>query len=361
MNKSNFLSVTPQKTTGAKLKGTVATFASLCIVCALFFIAPGCNKDESLIDRMSITDLVDQDLVSYEGIGKIETLWEEGCGKDLNERMEEELPQIITRGLSGPGQHPSYYDVGVVRLGPNCGEYPTLRIFMDCQDSNPITSISRHIYESNYGNYWLTNYGMQVVGTKKDIQMYFCLVPYHTSIWPSARLDPTTTWGVLSLRGTGGINTGVAPSETIFRFFDNEDSNNVNSGEYSYPIWGYTNTAGIYPKYVNGNTIQFEGVFQNHDTELAFHRFTGSPYNFPTINMFPDFGFNYGVFSKKPVAYGTPVDRVYIDDEDTNNINKWGYNTRASIRAFFDYDFINGSNDTELYVTPAFWKGKILY
>ena len=41
----------PQKRTGAKLKCTVATFAAMCIVCMLFFTAPGCGKKNTFVEN----------------------------------------------------------------------------------------------------------------------------------------------------------------------------------------------------------------------------------------------------------------------------------------------------------------------
>ena len=39
--------VKPQKMSGAKLKGTVATVAAMCIVCSLFFMTMSCGRQES--------------------------------------------------------------------------------------------------------------------------------------------------------------------------------------------------------------------------------------------------------------------------------------------------------------------------
>jgi len=45
---NKILFVEPDKITRAKLKGTAATVASLCIVCTLFFMASGCGRQESV-------------------------------------------------------------------------------------------------------------------------------------------------------------------------------------------------------------------------------------------------------------------------------------------------------------------------
>ena len=71
-NFKNWL-VKPPKRTGAKLKGTVATVASLCIVCTVFIASlfvGGCNEKLSPPDEPEIPAVVPDSLVAFEKLPK---------------------------------------------------------------------------------------------------------------------------------------------------------------------------------------------------------------------------------------------------------------------------------------------------
>jgi len=68
--------VKPKKRTGAKLKGTVATIASLCIVCTVFFaslLAGGCNQkvESSNIDDRSFFEKINDAPVALVSRGEL--------------------------------------------------------------------------------------------------------------------------------------------------------------------------------------------------------------------------------------------------------------------------------------------------
>lgn len=317
------------------------------ILCSLLCIIAftQCNKGEP------ISELIAQEEVSYENLEKVETLWEEGCGKELIEWTDEEQDglKIVRQGLS-----PYSADVGVIRLSSHCGDYPTLKVAMDCEDSSPITMLKHGVIPSNDNRkYFATPYGVKADG---NVEIYFCLVPHAPNDWPNVRIGDSGSWGLLCVNY--GISNNSVPYDIIYRFFDNEDKNNKNSGTVTWKNNGTNYTYGLAPKVAGG--FSTNGIWQGNDTRLAFIRKHMSPNSYGSDvnkNNFPNLGFNYAVLSSKPVVSTLPfVSELLIDDEDTNNTNSWGYNTLPDSRSQRDYDFIKGERNTHIFIAPVVYE-----
>lgn len=304
-----------------------------------------CTKEQSL------SELISAEEINYE---KIETSWVEGCDKELIEWMDEEHDQVFK--IVRQGLYPYSADIGVIRLDSHCGDYPTLAIFMDCEDSSPITGLLPHIYANpmiSFPEQWLVFNG--IIKRGSDIEMFFCLVPHAANDWPNVRIHSSQPWGVLSVNGANTIANNNVPYDVVYRFFDNEDKNR-NAGSVSwYESNGTKRSLALYPG--NASGFSTNGIWQGKDTRLAFVRKTANPNSYGSnINKtnFPNLGFRYAVFSEQPVLSNRPVGEVLIDDEDKNNTNSWGYNTLPTYRDERDYGFIKGYRNTHLFVTPVY-------
>jgi hypothetical protein len=332
------------------------------IICSLFCLIAftQCNKDEP------ISEIIAQEEENYgnlekietlweEGDEKIVTLWEEGCGKELYEEfldLEERAPKMRRLGTNYPGD----YMAAVIRLGPNCGNNPRVEFYMDCEDSGNNSHIRNWDYDKNMATgegvivSWLTNYGI-IKSTKGDITMNLCLL-LDVNNFPKGRISADATWAIITTSGTiYSSSSGPLFSKYISRFIDNEDSNNTSYGDYyepnsSTPI--RMNSKDNTKPYLNGLR---QPVGSHKDSYITFAIME----NWATgLNSFPDLGFSYAVFSKKPASDGAFVAEVRSDDEDKNNINAWE-DPRGSVgmRVSRDYGFIQGSKDTYFYVTKA--------
>lgn len=349
----------------------IKRFLFLVCMCLICF---SCNKDESITDLIFETEIeyavnIESGLKSAYS-EKIETVWEEKCGKELDlfdhsyDHFEANNAFKIVR-LAAEGD-PYDAAIGVIRLSSNCGNYSTLYIRMDSENGNTQSSVLNYPSLSASYTSWLTDYGIKVELPSKEVEMFFCLVPYEHWKWPNAMIN-NNPWGVLAVWGNDPVrkltlaDNNYIPFNTIFRYFDNSDTSP--SSNYSFidypPQFGFKRI-NIYPQptyvYVP------DGIRQTTNTELAFIQFHSNPASFPAANInytgyavFPYFGFDYAVFSKVAFYYLNPVAQVYSDDEDSSNNNRWKLNNdpQSGSAAFRDCGFINGGANTFLYVTPA--------
>jgi len=315
-----------------------------------------CSKDEP------ISELISQLEEEYENLGKvetswkegdekIETLWEEGCGKELYEDFF--VVDATTPKMRALSFNIWSVDVAVIRLGPNCGDYAHVLFHMDCEDSNPTTQIKDYNWNNNtYGSNsitWLTNYGIQINGSK-DLTYNFCLLPYYNSDFPGNAVHHGGPWGLIVLHELGLYNHN---GYHFVRYFDNEDKNNGNKSK----LHRFGITYEMATKASNGSptTPFFYGLNRDPgNSNFQFASFSGGGTNDPSTlsHKFKDWGFPYAVFSKYPVITGHPVIEIFSDDEDSSNINAWinPYNNTTE-RNNQDRSFVKGGTNTYLYAT----------
>jgi len=326
------------------------------LVCTVFCVIAftQCNKEES------ISEIIAQVEVSYdnldkvvtiwkEGDEKVETSWEEGCGKEPYEdyiNWEERTPKMNRLST----ELWSWYEVAVIKLGEGCGNFPELTFFMDCENSGNITHIKNWDYLNNkihekYPNEisWLAN-GIKR-DTKGDLTMKFCLLP-NALDFPVGMID-NAPWAIIAL--SGYMSQWGAHSRVV-RHIDNEDSNNQNSAHVMYQ----GTKTDLSKSFSSG--FSFNGLNQRSSSGKGDSNFQFAVMDYWTsgFKTFPYKGFDYAVFSKKPIKGGY-VAEVLSDDEDTNNTNywKWDANT-VEYPKFKDFGFIQGERNTHFYVTRAY-------
>ena len=162
-------------------------FTLLNCLCCLFIFSH-CTKENTVTDLISETEIAYSKNIEtvWSGyVDKVETIWEEGCGKDLGFFDHDYYEPSFKIVRSGNDPYDS--QIGVIRLSSHCGDYPTLYIKMDCEDSNPKSSIVRTSGLNDIT--WLTDNGIKLVLPAKDIEMFFCLVPYEPNDWPNAKIN----------------------------------------------------------------------------------------------------------------------------------------------------------------------------
>ena len=347
------------------------------IFCSVFcvFAFTQCNKEMGISEFIAQTeksyDNLDKVVTFWkEGCTKIETDWEEGCGKELNDwfaYLDETTPKMKRLNIIW------LFEVGVISLSPNCGDYPRLTIMMDCEDSNNISKIRNWRWdktpeEAEVGSVsWLTTYGIQC-SSSGDITFNFCLVPhqgqfpcfanpYHTGDHP---------WGVYTLTDLGPYGNNGISYKYVNRFIDNEDKNNINK---SYLFWYcyITNswqTFNFYPTPTPYSVYPYTPpyyYFHGKDTYFPFlQKYENSNYYSSNYNKysFPNFGFSYAVLSRRPWGDTGLVAEVLSDDEDSNNINSWycAVDGLYGDRVDKTYQFIRGKTDTQFFVTQVKWQ-----
>ncbi len=112
------------------------------------------------------------------------------------------------------------------------------------------------------------------------------------------------------------------------RYFDNEDSNNIN--------------------YASGNiNPNVSSVFNLGYTQLYFCLF----YNVVPANTFPDLGVEYGVFASSLPTSGLASGHLHIDDEDQSNQNFFGpyYSNLGTLAS----SIISGDRNTDISIVKV--------
>lgn len=320
---------------------------SCSVLCMIVFTQ--CGKD------VPISELIAQEEVNYENLDKVETIWKEGDEKvetSWEEGFEKELdleflgsskeePKIKRLSVWWEGH------VAVIRLGPNCGDYPTIEFNMDCEDTGSQTHILNWDYYNNKTDKqsvaWLTQYGIQSV--YGNLTMFFCVLP---DAWdfPTSMIYYPDTWATVSLSGYA-----FYPTSMIGRNIDNEDSSN---GNYQYAIMTNGTKILCKPKNPSYDAPEYGGLRQ---TPINSYFLFAPAVSSTGTKVFPNKGFNYAVFSKKPIPsndYISYVAEVYSDDEDSSNANSWA-EPAGSVPSNVDRDFgyIKGKANTTFYVTRA--------
>jgi hypothetical protein len=293
-----------------------------------------CNKEQP------IDELITQETEEYDNLDKVETIWEEGCGKISPEEILKEFNEVFDNTPAIKRQYVDPYTENmratwVVRLGTNCGDNPMAHIFMDCEDSNPNTGI----YPPSLT--WYSN-GVSVDGNK-NAHLWLCGVTLANNF----QSLPTKKEG----KSIGYLIMGIGPY--FQRYFDNEDKNNKNYVDFYRAGNPYT------PIRVNfSNTSAFETQMlrplmnqSSYGTLLEFYSKDPSANDANDVSKypFPYLGFPYAVFWN-----GTGAIRLHIDDEDNKNANTWttsGMNSSAG--AYQDHGFISGGADTDIYIVKV--------
>lgn len=172
--------------------------------------------------------------------------------------------------------------VGVIPATPACPAGISLvEIYHDDEDSSNANS--------RWG--WI---GATV--SDRNTRFRFCRVP--SSFRPILEAGSAYDYAVLQLS-----LSCPSGSHSMWRYFDNEDSNNANSG--SGPYFPNVNVGG-------------------RNWQMKFCVFDDSQ-GAQTMTSFPSLGFTYGVFAPldMPAPYNLWSGYLYKDDEDSNNQNSW--------------------------------------
>ncbi len=201
------------------------------------------------------------------------------------------------------------YDVGVFPLSGQCPvEYEQVEIFMDCEDSNPATKVTKNFEVTE------DQYAIRVDGNK-NIRLIFCRVDGRLFKAFKQESGATLAYGVLQL---GNLSISTYPYyHLIKRNFDNEDSSNKNSY-----------VGDIAPNVVNSNTtLRISVVASTPDVvNSGGYMDQGIP-----VNALG--GQRYGIFSDSYISpSGLRTNRGYkvsIDDEDSSNANWCTYDGYA--------------------------------
>lgn len=278
------------------------------------FISWQCTEEEGLSDQVPTSSPTSM-------VSKIETILEEGESKEegfLNEeKIETFLPENQVNGIKAETlskiesllnnrkyqysigrQDFGGYDVGVLPFNGTCpSQFEKIVIYMDCEDNNPITSLTR---------------GSQTLGTAPsnpiangNITLTFCRVDGRLFVPFANYSNSPSGYNPYAVLKLGPLR--LPNSRLLVRHFDNEDRRNANS--YS---------GDISPNIVNSNTtLNFhviEGVFSSPNPGGA--SFRGLP-------ILP---FDYGVLGDAYLTSSgwssTPyLWNVAIDDEDSGNSN----------------------------------------
>ena len=319
-------------------------------VCLIAFTQ--CNKEESM------SELIAQEEENYEDLEKIETLWEEGCGKPIDDMSElikqfqaiSETPSK-TRLIARNGLK----DYAVIRIDANCNNYPTVVLRWDNEDSKPATYI--RTFGSSGGNNGWANNGVQTEGSA--LRWTFCLVP--STGFPTHAAKCSHTWAVLLVDEAVRENfIGTNPNNKIVqRYIDCEDKKPNNWATYAE----YNTSAATSFNFSNlrtdlaakvGKAFRFDA-----NLWLTFMAFTDkhAPYN--SIDYFPDLGFSYAVFNNSGSLHNniTLTAEIFSDDEDSSNTNAWNSdNSIDFVRRNtndLDYDFIKGGGNTTFFINAV--------
>lgn len=290
---------------------------------AMLSVAFSCSDEDINADSYSLTAEIEKIETSYfEGAKKYE-------GKTDDAKIETVLPpeelNLLIEGIVGEseeyvkGKRPYHatartdfngYDVGVVPLSGACPVgYEQLEIFMDCEDKNPATSLSK--LPGTSANQW----GVVVDGSR-NIRFKFCRVDGRL-FKPFAQQDGSDqSYALLRLGNLAPAVPAGAYQYSVIRNFDNEDRRNKNSS-----------IGDIAPNVVNSNTtLRFSvrvGTSAMADPSGAW--ITGFP---ASSAVFTDGG-TYGVFTSPYVSTSGWSStgreyRIFTDDEDSSNGN-WAY------------------------------------
>jgi hypothetical protein len=195
------------------------------------------------------------------------------------------------------------YDVGVFPWDGYCPSgYEEIHINMDCEDTNPMTSIGHSTYQYPY---WQT--GITVTREHKNVNFVICRVDGR-KFKPFGEFNGANhSFAVLRL---GNLIPGdPAYTHTLDRSFDNEDNNNKNS---------YSGDIG--PNIVTSNTLLRFVVMESTDALLNRD---GASYKGLPIDAMGDRP--YAVLSMGYYSttnwYSDAGVLLYTDDEDNSNAN----------------------------------------
>ena len=299
----------------------------LLLMSATMLLVTSCSKDENLMENSEGLTLAQTEM-TYEQILKGYTPEEMAAPKDemtptttpetvaseeLSKLLSNSLENTYSKTRASVNNSLIYPYMGVFKV-KTCGNYPELRIFMDCEDGGN-TNINGGLTDSRLPGSW--------VDKNKNINLTFCLVMNDQNDFIPNRL------GALYLVGGNAsliaekakklvkntVNGGV---QFLERWHDNEDHSNKNSISITDPLnrhYGYG---------VNDNHLEYvpaptyAGGEKNTMLTWIFN------FDYPIKQFNP--GFSYGLLTLKKSEAQI---RIGIDDENGSNDNKadlvmWG-------------------------------------
>lgn len=259
---------------------------------AVLFIY-SCSKEKNDAETSSISSEIEKVVTFYKegdvkietpaqpGIPKIETQASDAYKNKIRKVLEDSYSKQTTYLKSGSNT------VGVVKVkDQSCGQYAMLEWHMDCEDSGQQSERTGTLFSD-----WEKN-------SAGNIVMRFCVVN-------GAYFDRSANnFAVLNLYGNGSWPYDV---DRIFATLDNEDSGNINNGKLGSTIWPINTTHWV------GDCCFY------YDTRLSFYYYRSKS----NPNPMPNLGITYGVFGQ----FGSFQERIYSDDQDTNNGNELAYQT----------------------------------
>lgn len=286
----------------------------------VMILMTACSQNDEITDEVNNSALAKAEM-TYEQYLKGYTLEELSLPKDeltpTKQRetiADDELMKLLRDSLentysktrvSTRGNNNIYPYMGVFKVN-TCGNYPELKIFMDCEDGGK-TNINGGLTNNKLPGTW--------VDKNRNITMTFCLVMNDQNDFIPYRLGALYFVGGNTSLITekakrlvkNSINGGV---EFLERWHDNEDHSNKNSISITDPLnrhYGY-------------------GVNDNHLEYVPSPTYAGGDKNtmltwifnldFPIKQFNP--GFSYGLLTQK--ASEAQI-KIYIDDENGSNAN----------------------------------------
>lgn len=293
----------------------------LFVVSLITIFMASCSQNDDILNEVIDNDVLAKIEMSYEQRLKGYTPEEVAASKDESTPSTEpetvadaELMNLIQESvessysktrvetrISGPLPY-----MGVFKHN-TCGNFPELRIFMDCEDGG-WTNVDEQAVNQNLLGTWIDG--------NNNIWMTFCIVTADRN-----DMVPLNTGALYFVGGNASLiqdnakrlvtpKNNLSSLTFVERLHDNEDSNNMNEALYNgSKLSGSFNELGNkYPDYTPRPTYVGE-----RNTQLTWM--------FPNFDPIKPFkpGFSYGVLS-----YRLPVSqciKINIDDENKKNTN----------------------------------------